>query len=82
MNEDQLRAVIREVVARRLAASSGGTATPSSGRASTGAPLTAWKDHASHGLLPVLSGEQSDGPCLVEPSVRCHHCAFCQSFGH
>jgi hypothetical protein len=72
MTEDQLRAMIREVVARQL----GQAATP---------PVSSepfWKSHPSHRRLPVLSGRQGDGPCLVEPVVTCHHCGFCQSFGH
>jgi hypothetical protein len=40
----------------------------------------AW--HASHGRYPLFSGEDLDGPCLIEPVVRCNHCGFCQSHGH
>ena len=25
---------------------------------------------------------ETDAPCVVEPQVRCHHCGFCQSYGH
>jgi hypothetical protein len=25
---------------------------------------------------------ESDGPCLIEPSVACTHCGYCQSHGH
>lgn len=74
MTEDQLRALVREAVARHLGTTR--AHTPASD------PVVGWKEHASHARLPVLSGEQSDGPCLVEPGIRCHHCAFCQSFGH
>ena len=27
-------------------------------------------------------GDEEGGPCLIEPSVRCNHCGFCQSYGH
>jgi hypothetical protein len=37
--------------------------------------------HASHGRLPLASGGD-DGACLIEPTVRCTHCGFCQSLGH
>ena len=41
------------------------------------------RDHASHFMLPVDSGEAiGDGICLIEPTVRCNHCGYCQSFGH
>ena len=42
--------------------------------------------HASHGRLPVRGGEPGadgeDGACLIEPTVRCTHCGYCQSYGH
>jgi len=42
--------------------------------------------HASHARLPVRSGDVGpdgeDGACVIEPSVRCTHCGYCQSYGH
>lgn len=73
MDETQLRALIRDVVARHLAEANGPAPPPAQ---------PAWKTHASHQLLPVLAGQENDGPCVIEPSVKCHHCAFCQSLGH
>ena len=35
--------------------------------------------HTSH-FRYVLP--ESDGPCLIEPSVQCTHCGYCQSHGH
>ncbi len=71
MNEELLRAMIREAVARRL----GQPAEP-------GAP------HYP-GVLPVADAShyryvlpESDGPCIIEPSVQCTHCGYCQSHGH
>lgn len=72
MDEDALRAIVREVVARHLASRE---TEPVAGPA-------AWKGHASHVRVPVLSGRQLDGPCLIEPCVACHHCGYCQSYGH
>lgn len=70
MNEDQLRALVREAVARHL-----GGPPPSSGEAMPARFVT----HASHAryLLP-----ESDGPCLIEPAVRCNRCGYCESHGH
>jgi hypothetical protein len=74
MNEDQLRSLVRDVVSRHLEREGLGRPAPD-------AP-SSWKAHPSHFLLPVLNGRQGDGPCLIEPAVTCHHCGYCQSFGH
>lgn len=79
MNEEALRALIRDVIARQLSVAPG---TPSADRHLTHTrpvPL-AW--HASHARYGVLSGEEADGPCFIEPVVRCNHCGYCQSHGH
>jgi hypothetical protein len=68
-DEDTLRAMVREAVARRLAES----AAPA---ASEPLHLAA---HASH-FRYVLP--ESGGPCLIEPTVPCTHCGYCQSHGH
>lgn len=73
MNESDLRALIREVVARHLAEPGGAMPV---------AAAPSWKAHVSHQMLPVVTGQQSDGPCIVEPTVKCNHCGFCQSLGH
>jgi hypothetical protein len=70
MTEEQLRALVREAVARHL------------GDARTPAGQPSWQSHASHGRLPVLIGREGDGACLIEPAVRCNGCGFCQSMGH
>jgi hypothetical protein len=41
-----------------------------------------FRTHSSHRLLPLPSGGDNDGLCLIEPSVRCVHCGYCQSYGH
>jgi hypothetical protein len=38
--------------------------------------------HASFVRLPLLRGGDDDGACLIEPTVRCNHCGYCQSYGH
>ena len=35
--------------------------------------------HASHFRYSL---PDSGGPCLIEPSVQCNHCGYCQSHGH
>jgi hypothetical protein len=71
MNEDELRALVRDAVARHL------------GRTGTHPVETAMPSrHASHVLLPVPGGSALDGRCLIEPAVMCSHCGYCQSYGH
>ena len=41
-----------------------------------------WSGHASFARLPVVRGGDEDGACIIEPTVRCNHCGYCQSHGH
>lgn len=38
--------------------------------------------HIAHGRFVHLAPSEPDAPCIVEPQVKCHHCGFCQSYGH
>ena len=71
MNEDALRALVRETLARLDARP--GPSQPDPDR------LLQFTSHPSHYqyVLPP-----SDGPCLIEPGVACNHCGYCQSHGH
>jgi hypothetical protein len=71
MTDDQLRALVHEAVARHL-----GHAEPSA------TPVVLWRQHPSHYRYALASGDDADGPCLIEPAVRCNHCGYCQSHGH
>jgi hypothetical protein len=93
MHEEELRALIRAAIEQHLGPSAMGrvgTTGPSSalseGRAGSpgrafAAPAS-WKTHLSHGRFVYLAPTDPDAPCVVEPQVRCHHCGFCQSYGH
>jgi len=70
MNEDALRAMIRESIARHLGHQHAGP--------TAAAPLQ-FVGHASHFRYQL---PESGGPCLIEPSVQCNHCGYCQSHGH
>jgi hypothetical protein len=72
MNEDALRALVRETLARLDAR--GGDQAP----AATTQPLT-FTAHSSHYRYTL---PPSGGPCLIEPGVPCNHCGYCQSHGH
>ena len=75
MTEGELRALIRESIARHLGSPG---PSPVAGGLETSAPGA----HASHGLLPLARGGDGDGACLIEPAVRCNHCGYCLSYGH
>lgn len=104
MNEDQLRAIVREAIVRHLGSAPAGGAQ-AVGQASHGRPLSpvpvpaafapvpagqgfgppavaTWRGHPSHVRFVLVTGRDSDGPCLVEPGVGCSHCGYCQSYGH
>jgi hypothetical protein len=70
MNEDALRALVREAVARHL--------TAPDAAASNEAPVPP-EPHVSHFRYPL---PKSGGPCLIEPAVSCNHCGYCESHGH
>jgi hypothetical protein len=73
MNEQELRALVREAIDRHLG-------RPEERRGPVG---SVFSDHASHILLKVVPGSQvEDGMCVIEPAVPCTHCGFCQSYGH
>ena len=74
VSEHELRAMVREAIAKHA----GHGPSPSA----AAPPLDACRQHASHGLLPLLRGGDDDGACLIEPAVRCNHCGFCLSYGH
>jgi hypothetical protein len=69
MDEQALRALVRDAVARHL----GDQPAHPADR-----PINLLA-HASHYRYAL---PESDGPCLIEPSVRCNHCGYCQSHGH
>ena len=84
MNEQDVRALVREAIERHL-----GRPDEKRGRVPFTSELPEkgtrplFSDHSSHILLKVLPGSQiDDGMCVIEPAVRCNHCGFCQSYGH
>jgi hypothetical protein len=74
ISEDELRAMVRSAIARQT-----GVAV------SEHPPVThagEARQHASHGLLALVGSGDADGQCIIEPSVCCNHCNYCQSLGH
>jgi hypothetical protein len=77
ISDQELRALVREAIARN-----GRTAGVSPDSTGQSVPGIFDRMHASHGRLPLAGGSEGDGSCLIEPSVRCNHCGYCQSLGH
>ena len=75
MNESELRALVREVIARRKPEVTAGDVRGGEG-------LRLSREHSSHAMFALPAGSDSDGPCLIEPAVMCNHCGYCKSYGH
>ncbi len=71
ISDAELRSLVRESIARHL---------PGAERGSDPEP-TSPSLHPSHVRLTLASGD-TDGACLIEPTVRCNHCGYCLSYGH
>jgi hypothetical protein len=75
LSDDELRAMIRDAIARQR-----GGGPPGSGTILRSTLDVDLRVHPSHGLLPLVP--TGDGECMIEPSVRCNHCGYCKSLGH
>jgi hypothetical protein len=76
MTEQELRALVREAIAKA------GVVAPAEGAAKA-APynVPAMAAHSSHALFTLAPGDP-DGRCMIEPGVTCNHCGYCKSYGH
>ena len=75
MNSDELRALVRQIVADKLRERAGtAEAVPAPGSVAN------YSDHSSHAVYVsiVNTGEA----CVIEPDVPCSHCNYCKSHGH
>lgn len=83
MNEQELRALVRDSVARHLGADRAeryAGAPPASLTPSRAIePHADIASHASHGRYVLVNIGTA---CLIEPSVECTHCGYCKSHGH
>ena len=77
MNEQELRAMIRDAVARHMG---GGTPLPVALPSPPLVPGPVTLPHPSHGLY--ISVVNTTDACVIEPSVSCDHCGYCKSHGH
>jgi len=73
MNDQELRQMIRDSIARHAAASA----------LAPVANITQYQSvAAAFSKFPTLRSGDDDGACVIEPSVRCNHCGYCLSYGH
>lgn len=71
MTEQELRALVRDAIAKHAAAHTPDPQQTPSARL-----------HPSHVLIGLPAGSDGDGLCLIEPAVTCNHCGYCKSVGH
>lgn len=76
MNDQELRALVREAVARHLGERP--ASTPSPAAAPSPAAL-AGTVHPSHAMYLIVNAGDA---CVIEPGVACNHCGYCKSHGH
>ena len=74
MNEQEIRNLVRNAIARQAAA------LPREAAERSGAPAPHL--HASHIMFNLPADPQVEGRCLIEPAVMCTHCGYCKSYGH
>ena len=75
MNEDDIRALIRDAIARHL-----GPAEPLESPHAHQHAHTHQQGMSFHRY--ALPRAADDVMCLIEPAVRCNHCGYCQCHGH
>jgi len=76
MTEQELRALVRDAIARHGASAAAGAPR------STGSAVGSARLHMSHLMFSVPGGSEDDGACIIEPAVACNHCGYCKSLGH
>jgi hypothetical protein len=79
MTEQELRALVREAIAKHGAIDRHGAAKPAEALPSGQGQ---GRQHASHSLIALPAGADGDGLCIIEPAVACNHCGYCKSLGH
>jgi hypothetical protein len=67
VNEQEIRSVIRDVLAARGLAP---------------APPVTPRAHPSFVRLSMIVPTELGSPCVIEPNVGCNQCGYCVSLGH
>ncbi len=95
MNDDQLRALVREAVRRHTApAPLAPLSSPAPALSAAGASAVVPATRAMAAEIRAVTGGPSishalyltlvnpGDSCLIEPAVPCNHCGYCQTHGH
>ena len=83
MTDQELRALVRDAVARHFSGAPGTIAEPDPSASfephvhRVSAPAGAHPSHAMY-MTVVNVGDS----CVIEPGVTCNHCGYCKSHGH
>jgi hypothetical protein len=82
VNENDLRALVRDAVARHLGPRAAGAATEPEIRrlVRDTRAVDSSAEHPSHAIY--VNVVNVDDSCVIEPGVRCNHCNYCKSHGH
>ena len=79
MTVQELRALVRDAIAKSGIGPVGGSGAAAPGGAQ--APPYTVTGHSSHALF-MLPPADPEGRCVIEPGVQCNHCGYCKSYGH
>jgi hypothetical protein len=87
MNDQELRQIVRQAIARQMAVQGPGASvqSPSSSVVHASPPsyvpeTVPFGDHASHAMYLQLVNTTT--ACVIEEHVSCDHCGYCKSHGH
>jgi hypothetical protein len=76
MTEQELRALVRDAIAKAGVGVPDRTVPPARGVGPADP-----SSHSSHARFTLPPGA-SDGRCMIEPGVACNQCGYCKSYGH
>ena len=82
MDEEQVRALVRQAIARHLGP--GAALVPVAAPRARAQPAAADGQRAtgiSHARFDLVR-PADEVECLIEPAVTCNHCGYCQCYGH
>ena len=79
MNDEEVRALVREAIQRHLGSSGH---QPASGGDPGGLPAAPVEPLTISFSRYKVQRAGDDGMCLIEPAVRCNHCGYCECHGH
>jgi hypothetical protein len=86
MDEQQVRLLVRQAIARHMGAPQAPVPARAT-RAAAVAPASAMPApaasaaHVAFARFPLVRAA-GETECLIEPTVTCNHCGHCQCYGH